>query len=113
MKLAEASPYANPKAAARNLVELAIDVAPVQGGRVRVEKVNAPFLFALKAKGSGFGSGLIYRRTRLVRTARKRHPCADTGARRRSVSRTVKPAFRRSTTNLRLNNLEPPAPHAA
>jgi hypothetical protein len=60
MKLAETRPYATPEAAARKLVELATGVAPVQDGRIHIEKINAPFLFTLKAKGSEFGAGLEF-----------------------------------------------------
>jgi hypothetical protein len=60
MKLAEVRPYANPEAAARKLVELATGVAPVQDGRVHIEKINAPFLFTLKATGREFGAGLEF-----------------------------------------------------
>ncbi|WLB24301.1 hypothetical protein [Bradyrhizobium japonicum] len=38
MKLAETRSYANPKAAARKLVELATGVEPVQDGRIHIEK---------------------------------------------------------------------------
>jgi hypothetical protein len=52
--------YANPEAAARKLVELAASIEPVQDGRIHIEKLNAPFLFTLKAKGSEFGAGLRF-----------------------------------------------------
>jgi hypothetical protein len=55
-----ATDYANPEAAARKLVELAAGVAPVQDGRIHIEKINAPFLFDLKGKGSEFGVGLRF-----------------------------------------------------
>ena len=60
MKLAETRSYANPKAAARKLVELATGVEPVQDGRIHIEKINAPFLFTLKAKSSEFGADLKF-----------------------------------------------------
>jgi hypothetical protein len=41
-------------------VELATGVAPVQDGRIHIEKINAPFLFTLKAKSSEVGSGLEF-----------------------------------------------------
>ncbi|UPK31163.1 hypothetical protein [Bradyrhizobium sp. 195] len=59
MKHAEPRPYANPEAAARKLVELAAGVEPLDG-RVHIEKINAPFLFTLKASGAEFGAGLRY-----------------------------------------------------
>ena len=58
MKHTEERPYANPEAAARKLVELAASVAPVQDGRIYIERINAPFLFKLKGSGSEFGAGL-------------------------------------------------------
>ncbi|WP_456624479.1 hypothetical protein [Bradyrhizobium sp. P5_C12] len=51
-KHVEARPYADPEAAARKLVQLAAGVEPVQDGRIHIEKINAPFLFALGGKGS-------------------------------------------------------------
>ncbi|MCK1622412.1 hypothetical protein IVA98_03965 [Bradyrhizobium sp. 160] len=59
MKHAEARPYADPEAAARHLVQLA-SIAPVQDGRIHIEKINAPFLFTLKGRASEFGAGLAY-----------------------------------------------------
>ncbi|MET4199081.1 hypothetical protein ABIA95_003081 [Bradyrhizobium sp. LA8.1] len=52
--------YANPEAAARKLVEIAASVGAAQDGRIFIEKINAPFLFTLKAKGSEFGAGLRF-----------------------------------------------------
>ncbi|MFB6451189.1 hypothetical protein [Bradyrhizobium tunisiense] len=60
MKHAEPRPYADPEAAARQLVQLAASVAPVQEGRIHIEKINAAFLFTLKGRGSEFGAGLAY-----------------------------------------------------
>ncbi|GLR85909.1 hypothetical protein [Bradyrhizobium iriomotense] len=70
MKLTAERPFANPKAAARKLVELASGIEPVQDGRIHIEKINAPFLYALKASG-----GRVWHRdqargrTRLARAA--------------------------------------------
>lgn len=58
MKFATA--YANPERAARKLVEIAASIEPVQDGRIHIEKINAPFLFEHKAKGSEFGAGLKF-----------------------------------------------------
>jgi hypothetical protein len=55
----EGRPYADPEAAARKLLELAADVQPIND-RIHIEKINAPFLFTLKAKGSEFRAGLRY-----------------------------------------------------
>lgn len=60
MKHAEARPYSDPTTAARKLVELAAGAGPVQDGRIHIEKINAPFLFTLKASGPEFGAGIKY-----------------------------------------------------
>ena len=44
MKYAATSPYADPEKAARRLLEIANTVEPVQNGRIRIEKINGPFL---------------------------------------------------------------------
>ncbi|WP_426611215.1 hypothetical protein [Bradyrhizobium sp. McL0616] len=51
MKLTNDRPYADPEAAARKLIEIAKSIEAVQDGRVYIEKINAPFLFTLKASG--------------------------------------------------------------
>ncbi|OKO69020.1 hypothetical protein [Bradyrhizobium sp. AS23.2] len=58
MKLAAERTFANPEAAARKLVELAAGIEPVQDGRIHIEKINAPFLYKLKASGPEFGAGI-------------------------------------------------------
>ncbi len=60
MKHVEARPYADPEAAARKLLELAASIESVQDGRIHIEKINAPFLYRLKASGPEFGPGLRY-----------------------------------------------------
>lgn len=60
MKLTAERAYADPETAARKLVEIAASVEPVQDGRIYIERINAPFLFMLKAKGSEFGAGLKF-----------------------------------------------------
>lgn len=59
MKHAEARPYSDPTTAARKLVEIAAGIEPVDG-RIHIEKINAPFLFTLKASGPEFGAGIKY-----------------------------------------------------
>jgi hypothetical protein len=49
MKFVELHPFADPDAAARELIEIASTIEPVQDGRIFIELVNAPFL---KAGGS-------------------------------------------------------------
>lgn len=51
-KFATQRPYASPEAAARQLVQLAASIEPVQGGRIHIEKINYPFLFTLKGNGT-------------------------------------------------------------
>ncbi|MDI3560225.1 hypothetical protein [Bradyrhizobium sp. Arg816] len=58
MKHTEERPYADPEAAARKLVEIAAGIEAVQDGRIYIERINAPFLFTLKATGGEFGAGL-------------------------------------------------------
>ncbi|ULK98825.1 hypothetical protein [Bradyrhizobium sp. I71] len=60
MKHVEARPYADPEAAARQLVQIAASIEPVQDGRIHIEKINAPFLFTLKGRGTEFIAGLHY-----------------------------------------------------
>ncbi|MET4247543.1 hypothetical protein [Bradyrhizobium sp. LA6.7] len=55
-----ATDYGNPEIAARKLLELAASIEPVQDGRIHIEKINALFLFTLKAKGSEFGAGIKF-----------------------------------------------------
>ncbi|MCS3929572.1 hypothetical protein M2175_004603 [Bradyrhizobium elkanii] len=58
MKLAAERAFAAPEATARKLVELAKTIEAVQDGRIHIEKLNAPFLYTLKATGSEFGAGI-------------------------------------------------------
>ncbi|RXH39529.1 hypothetical protein [Bradyrhizobium zhanjiangense] len=58
MKLTAERPFTYPEAAARKLVELAATIEPVQDGRIHIEKINAPFLYTLKASGRAFGAGI-------------------------------------------------------
>jgi hypothetical protein len=60
MKLTAERPFANPEAAARKLIEIAAGVAQVQDGRIHIEKINAPFLYMLKASGEEFGAGIKF-----------------------------------------------------
>lgn len=60
MKLATERPFANPEAAARKLVELAKTIEAVQDGRIHIEKINAAFLYKLKATGPEFAAGITH-----------------------------------------------------
>ena len=57
-KFVEPRPYADPKIAARKIVELANTVEPVQDGRIHIEKINGPMLFELKATPAEYKAGL-------------------------------------------------------
>jgi hypothetical protein len=46
MKFVTASPFADPDAAARKLVEIANTTEAVQDGRIHIELINLPFLNA-------------------------------------------------------------------
>ncbi|MGX1163748.1 hypothetical protein AB7M16_000014 [Bradyrhizobium sp. USDA 372] len=60
MKHVENRTFESAEAAARKLVELASSIEPVQDGRIHIEKINAPFLYALKGNGADFGAGITY-----------------------------------------------------
>ncbi|MGV7219640.1 hypothetical protein [Bradyrhizobium sp. UFLA05-112] len=60
MKLTAERPFANPEIAARKLIELAAGIEAVQDGRIHIERINAPFLYALKASGTEFGAGIKF-----------------------------------------------------
>jgi hypothetical protein len=52
MKHVTERPFADPHAAARQLVQLASSIEPVQDGRIHIEKINYPFLYTLKGSGA-------------------------------------------------------------
>jgi hypothetical protein len=58
IKFATARPYANPEAAARNLIEIANSVEAVQDGRIFMELINGPFLFERKVTPAEYSVGL-------------------------------------------------------
>jgi hypothetical protein len=57
MKYADTRPYADPEKAARQILEVANAVEPVQG-RIHIEKVSEPFLFRDKGTPANYGAGL-------------------------------------------------------
>lgn len=59
-RFATERPYADPEAAARQLVQLAASIEPVQDGRIHIETISAPFFYTLKGSGSEFGAGIKY-----------------------------------------------------
>lgn len=58
MKFVEKSPYADPEAAARKLIEIANSVEAVQDGRIFIELLNGPFIFEFKGTPAEYGAGL-------------------------------------------------------
>jgi hypothetical protein len=58
MKFVTDRPFADPEMAARKLIELANEAEAVQGGRIYIERINAPFL-AAGGTGHEFRAGLL------------------------------------------------------
>ncbi|WFU76955.1 hypothetical protein QA642_14865 [Bradyrhizobium sp. CB2312] len=45
---------------AHRISSTTLGIPPIQDGRIRIEKLNAPFLYQLKASGPEFGAGIKY-----------------------------------------------------
>ncbi|MGJ5149908.1 hypothetical protein [Bradyrhizobium sp. HKCCYLR1023] len=58
MKFITPRPYADPEAAARELIKISAGVEPVQDGRIHIEKINWPMLADLKATPAEYKAGL-------------------------------------------------------
>jgi hypothetical protein len=58
MKYATERLFADSEKAARRLMEHAQAFEPVQDGRIYIEKINAPFLFADKGTPAEYSAGL-------------------------------------------------------
>ena len=58
MKFTTDRPYSDPENAARRLMQHAHAFEPVQDGRIYIEKINAPFLFADKGTPAEYSAGL-------------------------------------------------------
>jgi hypothetical protein len=58
MNFVEKRVYADPAAAARRLLEIASTVEPIQDGRIRLEKINGPFLSKDKGSPAEYGAGI-------------------------------------------------------
>jgi hypothetical protein len=58
MKFSTDRPYADPEVAARKIMDLANAVETIQDGRVYIEELNGPFLFALKGTPAEYQAGL-------------------------------------------------------
>jgi hypothetical protein len=50
--------FADPRAAARKLLEIANAVEAVQDGRIHIEKINGPFLYTEGGSPAEYGAGL-------------------------------------------------------
>ncbi|QOZ73521.1 hypothetical protein [Bradyrhizobium arachidis] len=60
MKLTDERAFTDPESAARKLIEIARGIEAVQDGRIHIEKINAPFLYTLKASGPEFGAAIEF-----------------------------------------------------
>ena len=58
MKFIDSRPFADPKAAAQKLMEIANGVEAVQDGRIFIELINGPFLYEHKGRPAKYGAGL-------------------------------------------------------
>jgi hypothetical protein len=58
IKLTTDQLYADPKAAARKLIEIANSVEAVQDGRIHIERINGPFLFQHGGSPAEYCAGL-------------------------------------------------------
>ena len=58
MKFTPDRSYADPKEAARKLLEIANSVEAVQDGRIHIEKINGPMLFKEGASPAEYKAGL-------------------------------------------------------
>jgi hypothetical protein len=58
MKFTTDRRYSDPEKAARRLMQHAHAFEPVQDGRIYIEKINAPFLFADKGTPAEYSAGL-------------------------------------------------------
>lgn len=83
-RFATEHPYADREAAARQLVQLAAGIEPVQDGRIHIEKISAPFLYGPKGNGSELGAGISTLFNKVARASRKRHLCAPACAEQES-----------------------------
>ena len=58
MKFTTDRPYSDPERAARRLLEHAQAFEPIQEGRIYIDKLNGPFLFADKGTPAEYAAGL-------------------------------------------------------
>lgn len=57
-KFSAPSPYADPEAAGRRILEIAKEVEPAMEGRIYIELINGPFLFRDCGSVAEYGAGL-------------------------------------------------------
>jgi hypothetical protein len=57
MKYSTDCPYADPEKAARQILEIANAIEPVQC-RIHIEKINGPFLFRDRGSPAEYGAGV-------------------------------------------------------
>ena len=60
-KYVKTTPWSDPEAAMKKILEIANGVEPVQDGRIHIEKVNGPFLFTHGALPAQYGAGMSWR----------------------------------------------------
>ena len=75
LKLTSDRPFADPKKAARRLLEHAHAFEPIQEGRIYIEKLNGPFLFGDKGTPAEYSAGMKLAVERGFGDPRQRHFC--------------------------------------
>ena len=58
MKYTADRPYSDADKAARHLMQHAHAFEPVQDGQIHIEKINAPFLYQVRATPAEYSAGL-------------------------------------------------------
>ena len=58
MKFVAGRPYSDPEKAAHKILEIANSEEAVQGGRIHIEKINAPFLYEELGSPAEYKAGL-------------------------------------------------------
>jgi hypothetical protein len=57
-KYVKTTPWSDPEAAMKKILEIANGVEAVQDGRIHIEKINGPFLFTHGALPAQYSAGL-------------------------------------------------------
>ena len=58
MNFVKRRPFADPKFAARKIIEIAKGVEAAQDGRIHIEKIYGPFVYQLKGTPAEYKAGL-------------------------------------------------------